>query len=146
MLTNALTWILKRQFILDRQIWKVKEKGTHVDRNSDKVLTVTKWGFPGGAVVKNLPVNARDARDTGLIAGLGRPPGEGNGNHLQYSCLEHSMDRVTWWATVHGVAKSQTWPSNWAYTHITKWVTLDTKDYILNIPCSLSYFGLLSFR
>ena len=41
---------------------------------------MTKWGFPGGAVVKNLPANARDARDTGLIPGLGRPPGEGNGN------------------------------------------------------------------
>ena len=43
-------------------------------------LTMTKWGFPGGAVVKNLPANARDERDTGLVPGLGRPPGEGNGN------------------------------------------------------------------
>ena len=46
-------------------------------------------GFPGGAVVKNLPANARDARDTGLIPELGRSPGEGNGNPLQYSCLEN---------------------------------------------------------
>ena len=47
-------------------------------------------GFPGGSVVKNLPVSAGDA---GLITGLGRAPGEGNGNPLQYSCLENSMDR-----------------------------------------------------
>ena len=46
-------------------------------------------GFPGGAVVKNLPANTRDARDTGLIPELGRSPGEGNGNPLQYSCLEN---------------------------------------------------------
>ena len=49
--------------------------------------------------------------------GLGRSPGEGNGNPLQYSCLENPMDRGTWWATVHGVVKSQTWLSNWACTH-----------------------------
>ena len=54
---------------------------------------MTKWGFPGGAVVKNLPANARDARDTGLIPGLGRPPGVGNGTPLQHSCLENIMDR-----------------------------------------------------
>ena len=49
--------------------------------------------FPGGAKVKNLPANAGDARDVGSIPGLGRSPGEGNGNPLQYSCLENSMDR-----------------------------------------------------
>ena len=56
-------------------------------------------------LVKNLPVNAGDIRDTGLLPGLGRSPGEGNGNPLQYSCLEESMDRGAWWATVHGVTK-----------------------------------------
>ena len=61
-------------------------------------------------VVKNLPTNANagDVRDTGLIPGLGRSPGEGNGNPLQFSCLENPMDRGAWWATVHRVAKSQT--------------------------------------
>ena len=59
-------------------------------------------------MVKNLPVSTGDARDVGLIPGLGRYPGEGNGNPLQYSCLENSMDRGAWQATVHGVAKSQT--------------------------------------
>ena len=61
--------------------------------------------FPGGAVVKNLPFNAGD---TGSIPGSGRAPGEGNGNPLQYSCLENFMDRGAWWATVQGVAKSWT--------------------------------------
>ena len=59
-------------------------------------------------VIKNLHANAEDVRDTGLIPGLGRSPGGGHSNPLQYSCLENSMDRGTWWATVHGVAKSWT--------------------------------------
>ena len=54
---------------------------------------------------KDLPTNSRDA---GSIPGLGKSPGEGNGNSLQYSCLENPMDRGTWWDTVHGVAKSWT--------------------------------------
>ena len=60
-------------------------------------------GFLDGAVVKNPPANAEDARDVGLIPGLGRSPGERNGNPLQYSCLGIPMDRGAWWATVHGV-------------------------------------------
>ena len=59
-------------------------------------------------VVKNSPANAGHIRDTGLIPGLGIFPGERHGNPLQYSCLENPMDRGAWWATVHGVAKSQT--------------------------------------
>ena len=57
-------------------------------------------------VVKTLPANAGDKRDAGLIPGLGRSLGEGNGNPLQYSYLENPTDRGTWWATVHRVAKS----------------------------------------
>ena len=56
-------------------------------------------------VVKNPPANAGDARDMGLISGLGRSPGRGHGNALQYSCLENPMDRGAWWATVHGVTR-----------------------------------------
>ena len=52
--------------------------------------------------------SACNAGDLGSIPGLGRPPGEENGNPLQYSCLKNSMDRRTWWTTVHGIAKSQT--------------------------------------
>ena len=58
-------------------------------------------------VVKNLPANAGDTRDSGLIPGLERSPGESQGNPLQYSCLENPMDRRAWWATVHRVSKSQ---------------------------------------
>ena len=65
-------------------------------------------GFPGGKVVKNLPSSAKDARDTSMIPGLGRSPGEENGNPLQYSCLENSMGRGAWQATVHRVAELDT--------------------------------------
>ena len=58
-------------------------------------------------MVKNPPDNAGDIREVGSIPGLGRSPG-GNGKPLQYSCLENSMDRGTWLATVHGVAESRT--------------------------------------
>ena len=64
--------------------------------------------FLGGLVVKNSPDNAGAARDMVSIPGSGRSPGEGNGNPLQYSCLENLMDRGAWWATVHGAAKSWT--------------------------------------
>ena len=57
-------------------------------------------------VVKNLPASAGDIRDVGLISGLGRYPGEGNGNQFQYSCLENHVDREAWRATVHRVTKS----------------------------------------
>ena len=59
-------------------------------------------------VVKNLPANAGDKRDVGSIPGLGRSPGRQHGNPLQYSCLENLMDRGTWRAMAHRVAKSQT--------------------------------------
>ena len=62
-------------------------------------------GFPGGSVVKNPLANAGDARDISSILGLGRSPGEGNGNLLQYSCLENPTDRGIWQGTVHGVSK-----------------------------------------
>ena len=59
-------------------------------------------------MVENMPANAGDIRNEGLIPGMGRSPGEGNGNPLQYSCLENSMKRGAWQATVHRVAKRQT--------------------------------------
>ena len=58
--------------------------------------------------VKNLPDNAGDTGDAGSIPGPGRSPRGGNGNPLQYSCLENPTDRGAWWATVHGLAKGQT--------------------------------------
>ena len=59
-------------------------------------------------VVKNPPAKAGDMRGAGSIPGLEKSPGEGNGNPLQYSCLENSMDRGAWWTTAHGFPKSRT--------------------------------------
>ena len=73
------------------------------------------WGFPGGSDGKE---SAYNAGDLGLIPGLERSPGEGHSNPLQYSCLENSMDRGAWGATIHGVPKSQTWLSYYRHTHI----------------------------
>ena len=63
-------------------------------------------GFPGGLAVKNLPANAGDM---GSVTGSGRSLGEGNGNPLQYYCLQSPMARGAWQATAHGVTKSQMW-------------------------------------
>ena len=69
-------------------------------RDTKAWLPSTGPGLPGGSVVKNLPANA----DVSSIPGSGKSPGVGNGNPLQYSCLENSMDRGAWWSKVHGVA------------------------------------------
>ena len=76
--------------------------------------------FPGGAIVKKLPANAGDARDIALILGSGRSPGVGNGNLLPYSCLENSMDRGDWQATIHGVMKSWTELSTAHHIHTVR--------------------------
>ena len=72
-------------------------------------------GFSGGAIVKNPPANAgdmRDANDVGLIPGSGKYPGGGHSNPLQYSCLENTISRGVWQATIDGLAKSWTQRSN----------------------------------
>ena len=66
------------------------------------------WGFPGDAMVKNLPANAGDTGDGGSIPELGRSPGVRNGNPSSILAWENSMDRAAWWAIVHGITKSQT--------------------------------------
>ena len=80
-------------------------------------------------MVKNLPANAKDLRDVGLIHGLGRAPEVGHGNPLQYSCLENPMDRGAWWAMVHSVAQSQTLLKRLSthactHTHISTYVNI----------------------
>ena len=77
-------------------------------------------GFPGGTVVESTCQSRRpgDSGRVGLIPGLGRSTGVGNGNSLQYSCLENPMDRRVWWASVHGISKSQTQLS----THTHKYI------------------------
>ena len=74
-------------------------------------------GFPGGAVVKNLPAKAGDARDVGSIPGSGRSPGGENGNPLQNFCLENSIGRGACWATVHEIIRVGPDSSN-TCTHI----------------------------
>ena len=71
-------------------------------------LILPSLGFPCGTRLKNPPANGGDARDAGSIRGWGRSPEVGNGNPLQYSCLENPMDRGAWQAIVHGVGKSRT--------------------------------------
>ena len=77
------------------------------------------YSGPGGSVVKNLPAKAGDTRDVGSIPGSGRSLGGGNGNPVQYSCLENSMDRGAWWATVYGVTKGQIQLSIHALSHVS---------------------------
>ena len=78
--------------------WNHKESDT-------TEIRIALFDFPGGSVGKE---SAYNVGDLGLIPGLGRSPGEGNGNPFQYSCLENSKDRGAWWATVHWVAESHT--------------------------------------
>ena len=85
-------------------------------------------GFPASSVLKNPPANAGN---TGLIPGLGRSPGEGNGNPLQFSCLRNPMRRGAWWATVRGVTKSQTRLSN---SNNLDLLLVETLDNICKIP------------
>ena len=75
-------------------------------------------GFPGDTVVMNPPASAGDA---GLIPGLGRSPGEGNEDPLQYSCLENPKDRGDWWTTAHGFAKGQKQLRTHAFQYLKKY-------------------------
>ena len=88
--------------------------------------------FPGSSVVEYLPANAGD---TNLILGLGRSPRVGNGKPLQYSCLEYSVDRGAWWATVHGVTKS--WTRLSTYTYNVLYCKQAFSSYLAFNTCSL---------
>ena len=86
-------------------------------------------------LVKNLPADAGDTRDVDLMPGLGRSPGGGNGNPLQYSCLENPTDRGAWQATVRGISKSQTRLS----THTPLETHVSTP---VRVPCTSFGFSL----
>ena len=88
-------------------------------------MVYTYSGFPGGSVGKESACNVGDLT---LIPGLGRSPGEGNGNPLQYSCLENSRDRGAWWVTVQGITHTVKYysASKWKETVIhTTWTILE---------------------
>ena len=91
-------------------------------------------------IVKNLPADAGDARDVGSVPRWGRSPGEGNGNPLQYSCLENPVDRGAWWATVHGVTKSRIQLSVCTRVH-THTHTQPSKNDICEILINVSASG-----
>ena len=97
-------------------------------------------------VVKNLPANAGDARDAGLILGSGRSPGGGNDNPLQCSYLEKPVDRGAWWVTLHGVAKRQTRLDRSTHTHTSvenhgTFAGSYFKDYFIKILIFPTRFG-----
>ena len=83
-------------------------------------------------MVKNMSANAGDIRDMALIPGLGRPPGGGHGNPLQYSYLENPMDREALWAIVHGVAKSPTWLSRFSRVRVRPLRKLSVEELMLS--------------
>ena len=85
--------------------------------------------------VNNLPANAGDTGDVGSVTGLGRAPGEGNGNPLHYSCPGNTIDRGAWWATVHGILKSRT--QTGTHTSI-KWNVIWTQ-----LPSQFQYLDII---
>jgi len=91
-------------------------------------------GILGDTVVENPLANAEDTRDEGSILGSERSLGGGNGNLLQYSCLENSMDRGAWQATVHGVTKSQAWLSTCTNINFNKYNINILVKCIIYIP------------
>ena len=113
---NSPTRDLAHVPCIGRQIlnhWTTRE----VPKLITPLIVYKNLGFPSGEVVKD-PLAY--AEDVGSIPGLGRSPGGGNGNPLQYVCLENPMDRGTWRAAVHGVTKSQTLLSNEAYNDLNQ--------------------------
>ena len=93
-------------------------------------------------MVKNLPANAGDAGDIGSVPWLGRSPGEGNGNPLWFSCLNHPMDSWTWQATVHSVTKSCTQLS--IHTHTPTHAMISYVEYLFMCLLAIKYLILYS--
>ena len=99
-------------------------------------MCYTGIAFSGGSEVK---ASACNAGDLGSIPGLGRSPGEGNGNPLQYPCLENPMDGGAWWAIVHGVATSQTRLSEFTFTFILPLEKTEGTKYSKPSQCYMKF-------
>ena len=103
-------WLWWKQIVVGSSFWLLFIlEHEPSPQQSDSLMNHKQMGFPTWCSGKEFGCQWGDVGDMGSIAGPGRSPGEGNGNPLQYPCLENSMDRGAWQATVHGVAKSQTW-------------------------------------
>ena len=101
------TWLYFKYYLIGAYIFVLCQKNPLSKQSLFLIwCQLISWDFPSGQDGKESICNVGDP-DSSL--GLGRYPGEGNGNPLQYSCLENSMDRGTWQATVHGVPESRTW-------------------------------------
>ena len=113
-------------------IWYLKMNKHFLLPLQPNIVHYNEW--PGGSGRK---VSACNVGDPGSSPGLGRSLGEGNGNPLQYCCLENSMDRGPWLAAVHGIAKSQTRLSNFTSLH-DEWLVFKTNQFAC-APSSISY-------
>ena len=98
-----------------RTVWNKKWEEWECEAEPGNLYRQVRLGFPSGSDSK---ASVYNAGDLGSIPGWGRSAGEGNGNPLQYYCLENPMDRGAWKAIVHGVAKSRTWLSDFTSLHL----------------------------
>ena len=95
--------------------WKAPSLLKHLSKALLNIITTT---FCNHLLYNKVKASACNAGDLSSLPGLGRSPGEGNENPLQYCCLENPVDGGAWWATVHRVAKSQTWLSDFTFTFL----------------------------
>ena len=120
--------VMKQQLEMDMEQWSGSKlrnkyvKTAYVHPVHFTYMQSTSCKMPGwrkhkleSRLLGEVKVSASNAGDPGSIPGLGRTPGEGNGNPLRYSCLENPMDWGAWWAAVHGVTKSRTRLSDFTY-------------------------------
>ena len=130
-----------QELVMDREVWRAAVHGvaksqTRRSNWTELMLDIAacmcqSWDSYVVLVVKKLPANAGDLKDTGSIPGLERSPGEGHGHPLQYSCLEDPMDRGAWRARIHRVTKSQTWLKHLARVSVWKEMMRLTLNWIL---------------